>query len=536
MSDRPGFRFLNVFILFAALFLSPVSQAQTASEENKGIDSGDYNIHQSIEAGYRENWVNGDQATYNTFINLGQGFRLFDYTLDMRSLDHNGLLFDTLSFSNFGYGGDPDTVSRLRIEKNKVYDFRVLFRRSKFNWDWNLLANPLNPASSTPAVPITNSPHALDTVRRLQDYDLTLFPQSKIRFRLGYSRNRETGPAGYTTNTSDDGAGNPPQLNEQLSYTTNAYRAGVDFRVLPRTTISYDQLLNYFKQDNVITDNALLNGTTPFVLPNGTPVDLGLVWDTVNGLPCAAPILTAPNAVNPNCDGTLSYSQVGRPRNFMPTERLRFQSNYFKDFETSGSFGYSSSDNAINDFNEIATGWTGRTISRGSTTAGPAEAKRVSVNANWSGAYAVTDKFRIVDEFRYDNWRIPGTWAFDETTSLPPVPDCFLPSRPSLERASPSRPPVRTTIPAPPRIFYGDLVYISGPEPEIRIRFQLQYDFNRRLSGRIGYLYTSRTIAEFDTPRISRRKLTSRRSQRAATARSLPPARQGRPWFAAIFS
>ena len=105
------------------------------------------------------------------------------------------------------------------------------------------------------------------------------------------------------------------------------------------------------------------------------------MWDTVNGSPCPAPILSPPNIANPACDGTLSYGQVGRPRNFMPTERFRFQSSYFKNFETSGSIGYSNSDNTINDFDEIATAGPGRTISRGSTTKGPAEAKRVSVNA-----------------------------------------------------------------------------------------------------------------------------------------------------------
>ena len=84
--------------------------------------------------------------TYDTFENLGSGVRLFDYTLDMRSIDHNGFLFDNLNFSNFGYGGDPNDVTRLRIEKNKWYDFRLLFRRDKNFWDYNLLANPLNPA------------------------------------------------------------------------------------------------------------------------------------------------------------------------------------------------------------------------------------------------------------------------------------------------------------------------------------------------------------------------------------------------------
>ena len=82
----------------------------------------------------------------------------------------------------------------------------------------------------------------------MQDYDLTLLPLSKIRFRLGYSRNRDEGPGSFTT----DG-GTISQFAENYSYTTNAYRAGVDFRVLPRTTLSYDQFLSYYQQNNVIT-------------------------------------------------------------------------------------------------------------------------------------------------------------------------------------------------------------------------------------------------------------------------------------------
>ena len=222
----------------------------------------------------------------------------------MRSLGHNGPLFDTLSLSSFGYGGDPNDVSRLRIQKNKYYDFRVLFRRDKNFWDWNLLANPLNPvttnAAVSPTTPIISSPHALDLVRRMQDYDLTLFPNSRIRWRLGYSRNRDQGPGFFTT----DG-GTIPTFPENFSYTTNAYRAGVDFRVLPRTTISYDQFLSYFQQNNSVTDNPLADPQNfGFQLANGTPVDLGNVWASSGGevLPCAAPIVnaaTTPPTVNP---------------------------------------------------------------------------------------------------------------------------------------------------------------------------------------------------------------------------------------------
>src|SRR5271170_1578680 len=245
-----------------ALLLSPVARAQSGPGESPGINSGDYNIHSIIEFGYRLNEVTGNQNTYDTFENLGSGLRLFNFDFEMRSLDHHGLLFDTLSFSNFGYGGDPNDVTRLRIEKNKWYDFRLLFRRDKNFWDYNLLANPLNPAAlnppgslttgcyvgpptgafpqgapaycSSPSVAINNSPHALDLVRRMQDYDLTLLPNSAVQVRLGYSRNRDEGPGFFTT----DG-GTISDFNENYSYTTNAYRAGVDFKILPRTTISY---------------------------------------------------------------------------------------------------------------------------------------------------------------------------------------------------------------------------------------------------------------------------------------------------------
>ena len=118
------------FAMFAMLPGSLLCHAQDGSgDETTGVNSGNYNIQQTIEFGYRASEINGNIDTYNTFVNLGSGVRLFDYTLDMRSLNHNGLLFDDLNFSNFGYGGDPNDVTRLHIDKNKWYDFRLLFRR-----------------------------------------------------------------------------------------------------------------------------------------------------------------------------------------------------------------------------------------------------------------------------------------------------------------------------------------------------------------------------------------------------------------------
>jgi hypothetical protein len=531
MGYRRTVAVLSVLVL-ALVFLPSLGRAQDTSsdKETKGVDSGNYNIQQTLEFGYRWTGINGNLDTYDTFINLGSGLRLFDYSLDLRSLNHQGIFFDDLNFSNFGYGGDPNDVTRLHIDKNKWYDFHAIFRRDKNFWDYNLFVNPLNPASlnpvgslttgcivspptsahpglpgycSNPAIAETNSPHALDLVRRMQDYDLMLFPQSRVRFRLGFSHDRDEGPGFFTT----DG-GTITDFPEDYSYAMNAYRAGIDFRLLPHTTISYDQFLNYFKQDNVVTENpAATPGQYGYQLPNGTPVDLGIVWSTqtrAEALPCAAPITnatTTPPTANPNCNGFISYSQVGRPRDFMPTERFRFQSNDVDNFEMSGSLGYSTSDNTIPDFNETVIGWTTRTSSPGGTTAGPADAKRFSVDADWSGVYAVTQKFRIEDFFRYYNWRIPGLWdsvlgSFFNTigtSGLGAPIGSFLAANCDVANSysGPTCPGHSVSSGADLTDGYNANFLKQDVKSNT---FQLQYDFTRRFSADLGYLHTSRQI------------------------------------------
>jgi hypothetical protein len=491
-----------IVLVAAALLVSPTLRAQDNSE-NPGVNQGNYNIQQSIEIGYRANWINGNQDTYDTFINLGSGVRLLDYSVDMRSLDHNGFLFDNLSMSSFGYGGDPNDVTRLRIDKNKWYDFRGLFRRDKNFWNYNLFENPLNPSNITPAVAITTSPAAMDTVRRMQDYSLTLLPQSRIRFRLGYSRNVNEGPE-----LSSLDSGVAPQLTSFVRTTVNAYRAGIDFRVLPKTTFSYDQFLEYDKEDDNTSD---LNRT--FQLSNGAPVDLGIVWSGgAEVLPCAAPIAdptTTPVTANPSCNGILSYSRVQRPRNFVPTEQLRFQSSYFRNFDMSGAVSYSTSKNQIPDFLESISGLTTRNASLGSTTGGPAIARRVSASADWSGVYSVTDKFRILDTFRYLDWRIPGMWDLAETTVFdtagPGFPSMLLP----VSQFTPSTfasvcPPPFTATTCPQHTSGSAADFTNGLSESFlgqnlkENTFQLQYDFTRHLTGRIGYVYEARRIAEFN--------------------------------------
>jgi hypothetical protein len=473
---------------------------QTA-DESAGKKSGNYNVQQSIEFGYRDSMIGGNLNNYNTFENLNSGFRLFDYTVSMQSVDHRGILFDNLTFSNFGYGGDPNDVSRLRIEKNKWYDFRALYRRDKDFWNYSLLANPLNPASFNPATPITSSPHALDLSRRMQDYNLTLLPQSRIRFRLGYSYNVDTGPAFTTVE-----GGTEPLLSESIRYTTNAYRMGMDYKGIPKTTVSFDEFLTYSKVDNSAKDNNL-----NYQLSNGTPVDLGLIF--VGTSPCAVPVTnpaTKPPTVTSNCNGYLSYSAVENPRSSFPTERLSFESSYIRNFSMTGSLGYSSGDNILTGYNESISGWATRTLTRGGTTGGPADSRRLSVNANWSGEYQITNKLSIVDEFGYDNWRIPSMWATAETNlfATPPTSGqigLLLP----ISTVTPAT--FATVCPTAPYNGAGcpqhnasSLADVTG---ELVSQFlgqnirsntiELKYDVTHRVSAHLGYLYEARTIADF---------------------------------------
>src|SRR5215475_15200645 len=224
-----SFHNASIFLVGAALLLlANCCFAQQPDPE--GIEQGNYNIKQSVEFGYRFTDVTGSQITYDTFVNLQQGPRLLDFTTEMRSLNHQGAFFDRLYFSNFGYGGDPQNVSRLSVSKNQWYDFTAMFRRNEYAWDYSLLANPLNPvtpsfANAPPGFTpiISNTPHLFSTRHKLSDFDLLLLPQSKIRFRFGYSRVIFEGPGLSTIHQ-----GTEQLLFQDYKTTQNNYRLGVD--------------------------------------------------------------------------------------------------------------------------------------------------------------------------------------------------------------------------------------------------------------------------------------------------------------------
>ncbi len=497
---------VSACFLAMTLFLGAPVRAQ--DEDQKGVDQGNYNIKQSIEFGGRFTSIGGDTPTYDTFVNLQQGPRLLGFTTEMHSLDHHAALFDRLYFSNFGYGGDPNDVSRLRINKNKWYDFDALFRRDENVSNYSLLANPLNPTTAFTNGPagyggslctscvIGNSPHLLDTRRRMSDYNLLLLPQSKIRFRLGYSRNIDEGPSFTTIHQ-----GTEQLLFQDVKDTVNAYRIGVDFKLLPRTNISYDQIFSYYKGDTGQTDN-----NQSFSLPNGLPVDLGVSFNAGAKQPCGGTFLPG-GLVNPTCSAYIDYLRHGRTRTNSPTEQLSMQSNYFQSWDVSAKVSYTAGDMNVNNWIESLTGREARTNLYNQTNSGPVFGRHVAATADFGATWRITDKLAFVDSFHFSNWHNPAELDNSScsffTPDLVTAPNLFTPAG-TLPLSIPCVPPANGVAGTPahnassaPDISFSVSSLFLKQDEKTNLA-ELEYQFSSRLGVRGGFRYRHRSIDDND--------------------------------------
>ncbi len=500
--------FLAASFTLLALLSVPGVFAQQADEE-KGLDQGNYNIKQSIEFGGRFTSITGDQQTYNTMVNLQDGPRLLNFTTEMRSLNQRGTFLDRLYFSNFGYGGDPNVVSVLRISKNKWYMFDAMFRHDENFWDYSPLANPFNPAAppaNAPAGfnPVVNapntllntqivgmSPHYFNTRRNMQNYGVTILPDSKIRLRLGYNHNTNVGPS-----FSSIHEGTEQFLFQNLSATMTQYRLGVDFRFLPRTNISYDQIWSYYKTDpGTIDQNQQFNVATGF-----PPVDLGVSW---NGPPCN-PAFQPGGTVTATCNGFYNYDSHWRSRMNAPTEQISLQSNFIPSLQLSGKFSYTGSDFNVYDYQQAFAGRVSRSSLADYAESGPTQGRHVASYGDLGATWQITHDFSLVDSFHYGNWNEPAQYVSTRcslfSTSLIVPPNVFVPTA-----TLPS-----TSCVTPPGLPAGTPTHASGSAPDILVNvdsnflkqqiitnlIEGQVQISPRAGAYFGYRYTHRVIAD----------------------------------------
>jgi hypothetical protein len=183
-----------------------------------GDNTSNYNIVNSFETGYRWSSIGGDPTEYKSQVNYADGIRLLGSSFSMYSRDGHGKYFDELVLTTQGLGGDPYESATLRVAKNGLYRFDMTWRLNDY----------FNPGLTSGGQAGVNF---RDTRFTSQDDDLTLFPQSKIKFFIGYSRSVQTGPE-----ITALGAFPEASVQENAGFTSlrdarNEYRVGNEFQV-----------------------------------------------------------------------------------------------------------------------------------------------------------------------------------------------------------------------------------------------------------------------------------------------------------------
>jgi hypothetical protein len=242
-----------ILLAHAALAQQVVTPTPEQAGSPRGENTGDYNVTESVETGYRFAVVNGSVGTYRSDVNYGNGIRLLSGNLSVNSRDGHGRWFDQIVLTTIGLGNDPYQSVALRVEKNKLYRYDMLWRLDDY---FNL------------GLPVAGGLHLMDTSRHMQDHNLTLLPQSKIQFHLGYSRNTQDGPALSTVQLCINGGvysctgGNEFPVFENVRREQNEFRLGADIDLAGfKLTLLHSWV--FFKDDSGYQEDGFTVGDNP---------------------------------------------------------------------------------------------------------------------------------------------------------------------------------------------------------------------------------------------------------------------------------
>jgi hypothetical protein len=455
---------------------APASDSQSSDSEGKEI--GGFRVTQSIEIGGRISDVTGSQAMYDTLLNYQSGPRILEQSLTMQSVTHQDI-FDTLTLSSFGFGGDPEQAARLRVAKYNWYTFTGSYQHISNFFDYNLLANPLNPPTGSPFVPILDSPHTYFDHQNIYNFGLVALPMHRLSFRVDYNRNRIMGPSYSSVHEGTDAL-----LNQDWNDQLNGFRFGADYRINPKTTLSYTQSLQYYTGGTTYD----LNSFNSYPLANGTLVSLGLPWLN-GGSPCSAPLKKG--IANPTCNGFLGYSFFQHENTSIPTEQVNLRSSSLKWLDFNGQYQYSHA-NMSTPLTEAFRGLISRSGLLGFDTSGSqAKARWNSSSVDVSATIYVSDRMRLVDTFRFHNFSVAGNLLDLETNFYN-----------AASAGSASLLQTIATFPPTP------LTHASGSPADIINEvgsnligqntkgndFQVQYDVTRLFGVRVGFDYLHNTI------------------------------------------
>ena len=76
--------------------------------------------------------MGGDEGTYRSTVNFGNGVRLLGSSLSMQSREGHGRYFDLLQLNTQGLGNDPYQSAVLRVQKNSLYRYDMMWRLNEY--------------------------------------------------------------------------------------------------------------------------------------------------------------------------------------------------------------------------------------------------------------------------------------------------------------------------------------------------------------------------------------------------------------------
>jgi hypothetical protein len=453
---------LVMLSVLALLATTATAQQATPAASPKANDNpvtespdsmGDYNVVSSLEFGYRGISVGGDHNKFQSDLNYKAGPRLFDSSFLMRAKDGDGGLVDTLLVTSTGWGADPQGTFRINAEKTKWYRFDGTYRRFKYFRFLNSFANPnwvFSPASFSVPPKVTTGEHGTDARMQVGDFDLTILPKNeKIRFNVGYSPERLDGPAF----TNYHAGGNEFNFLNNLRSRANDFRVGADGKLGP-IDFSFLQGFRRFRDDS-------------FIDQPRPPINL-----------------------NPTAASLTSYHRDEPSHGSVDFTRFSLHSLVAKKLDITGRIVYSKAKSDFTftesfsgrNWNPRVTGWpptppaaTPNTLNLGQYVIS-GETERPNTLGDVGITWLATDKLRISNTFRVEDFDIEGTAVFS---------DFF-----SITRGSGAT--LRTDTVGFSNL---DATRITNYR-KYQNTFEGDYQFNNRYAIHLGYRYGKRHIME----------------------------------------
>lgn len=428
----------------------PTPGAQTSTSDSRMSIPNGYSSHASVDLGGRMTNTTGSSDMYDTLVNMRSGPRVQGQTFTLRALQGNKKApVDNLTAMTSGFGGDPYNFAKLSANKGKVYEFTGIFRRGRLYSDYDLLGNPNLPGGLTvnnmaagKAVPalawpqVNNSAVKFNTVRRMTDTSLTLYPLSTFSYRLEYSHSTMEGPTlspSYTIMKYN------ALLRQYERNGNDDFMGAIDWKPRADTKISFEMRGNHYKSDTSFSLDpngflvqeadgtpAYLGNYTSFV-PYGvaacTTTSMGSAYTNANNYTMISPATTPGGlpVINPACAVVTSYYRSSPTRIWTPTGTLRLQSTAFKNISINGNVNYTLGNMDMPHYYENAEGLNGAVRSV-VWSGGHASAHRAVIGSDFGIVWQVTPTVSLADQVTYSSVQEPGrSYIPPQTTYSTPL-------------------------------------------------------------------------------------------------------------------